>query len=112
MKTWQQLPKEIKKKMLKRQFQQYGYKGKKYFNDLNSAFVFIDTKEGHVFWYEVINGNFDLFYQRYPKKQESSTQRLGKLFEQWGKASTNFQLKTKMEKETQAPQLSQDAVSG
>jgi hypothetical protein len=90
MKTWQQLPKEIKKKMLKRQFQQYGYKGKKYFNDLNSAFVWRDTKEGQDFWDKVINGNFDLFYQRYPKKQMPELCQIGKLFEQFGKDLQNF----------------------
>jgi hypothetical protein len=90
MKTWQELPKEIKKKMLKRQFQQYGYKGKKYFDNSSSAFCWRDTKEGYKFWQEVINGNFELFYEKYPKKQMPELCQIGKLFERFGKDLQGF----------------------
>jgi hypothetical protein len=85
MKTWNELPKEIKKKMLKRQFDQKGYKNKTEFKLLVNGFFWRHTKEGHNFWHEVINGNFDLFYQKYPKKQMPELCQIGKLFEQFGK---------------------------
>jgi hypothetical protein len=91
MKTWQELPKEIKKKMLKRQFQQRSEKDKKAFKcSIFFGFDWYQTKEGDYFWHKVLSGNFDLFFEKYPKKTESSTQRLGKLFEQFGKDLQNF----------------------
>jgi hypothetical protein len=92
MKTWQELPKEIKKKMLKRQFEQTGEKDKNAFKkSIYNGFYFNRTKEGVDFWWDVLkNGNFDLFYQHYPKKKQSSTEKLGKLFEQFGKDLQNF----------------------
>jgi hypothetical protein len=93
MKTWQQLPKEIKKKMLKRQFQQKGKKNKNAFKDniiSSNGFVWVLSKEGFDFWHEVINGNFDLFYEKYPKKQMPELCQIGKLFEQFGKDLQGF----------------------
>ena len=91
MKTWNELPKEIKKKMLKRQFQQMGEKDKNSFKaHVSCGFGWIDTKEGELFWGEVLSGNFDLFFEKYPKKTESSIHKLGKLFEQFGKDLQNF----------------------
>lgn len=91
MKTWQELPKEIKKKMLKRQFQEKGYRNENAFiTDLRCGFIFKDTKEGHEFWQEVTNGNFDLFYEKYPKKQMPELCQIGKFFERFGKDLQGF----------------------
>jgi hypothetical protein len=92
MKTWNELPKEIKKKMLKRQFEQNGEKDKNVFkHSINIGFIWKTTKEGHYFWEEVLKGgNFELFYQHYPKKQMAELNQIGKLFEQFGKDLQNF----------------------
>lgn len=64
-------PKEVVKKMLKRQVQQGYKKGISVFQSSKlSGFDWQSSKEGFDFWNEVIiYENFDLFFKRYPKKK-------------------------------------------
>ena len=68
--TWDELPPEIKKKCLLRQKQLRGYRDASAFKiSTYAGFVFEDTPEGSLFWVEVLGrSNFDLFFQKYPKK--------------------------------------------
>lgn len=43
----------------------------KFDNDspLSSAFAYGKTIEGHQFWYDISNGKYDHFYERYPRQK-------------------------------------------
>ena len=81
MKTWNELPKEIRDKMIE-MCHAYG------FGDVNrmkegpdNGFRWADTPDGHDFWAGIIYyGKYDRFYSRYPKKDKVSIKkRLAKL---------------------------------
>ncbi len=67
---WDELPIEIQKKCLLRQRKQRGYQYTMTFKiSTYAGFVFEDSPEGGKFWVEVLGrSNFDLFFQKYPKK--------------------------------------------
>jgi len=73
--TWEQLPQEIKEKMLERQEAQYGMRVERMFlNSCSGGFVWGETSERYDFWCDIIkHGNFDTFYKRYPKKDNVLT---------------------------------------
>jgi len=71
MKKWDELPVEIQKKMLERQEEIEGYKDPKMFKvHITGGFRFVLSEEGNKFWWDVILGDFDIFFQRYPKQQQ------------------------------------------
>jgi len=92
MTTWKKLPPQIKALMIQRRFEQKGKSNTKPFKKtgLNAGFVFAQTTEGDAFWYEVICGDFKLFFEKYPKKQMHELCQIGKLFEQFGKDLQKF----------------------
>lgn len=70
MKKWDELPVEIQEKMLERQEEIGGYKDPKMFKvHITGGFIFRDSEEGTKFWWDVILGDFDVFFARYPKQQ-------------------------------------------
>ena len=71
-------PKEIIARMLECQEEQCNPRDVTIFEKMINAgmdrkgFFWMDTKEGYDFWEQVINNkNFNLFFGRYPKKQET-----------------------------------------
>ena len=81
MKTWNELPDEIREKMIE-MCHAHG------FGDVNrmkegadNGFRWADTPDGHDFWAGIIYyGKYDRFYSRYPKKDKVSIKkRLAKL---------------------------------
>ena len=92
MTTWKKLHPQIKALMIQRRFEQKGKSNTKPFKrkGLNAGFVFAQTPEGDAFWNAVIKGHFELFFERYPKKQMHELCQIGKLFEQFGKDLQNF----------------------
>lgn len=81
-------PVEVVEKMLERQveqgnerdvrvFEEYKYCGK-----IMGGFRWKDTQEGDSFWNDVLDENFELFFQRYPK-EESSTQQETIVWRKW-----------------------------
>jgi len=62
---------------------------------LSVQFVWDDSKEGQDFWNSIDNGNYDVFYDKYPK-EENPIEKLIKLNEDcnWKTFSTNSSGKT------------------
>lgn len=74
--TWEDLPKEIKEKMLEYQVAQGNKKKPSIFvHELGSAkyeggFSWADSPEGFDFWKNVLEeGNFKIFFDKYPKSE-------------------------------------------
>lgn len=77
MKKWNELPKEIKDKMLEEQERQTGKRDPQVFvNDLDvcksyGGFDWENTIEGHDFWRSITYyDDFDIFYKKYPKQSQ------------------------------------------
>jgi hypothetical protein len=85
MTTWKKLPPQIKALMIQRRFKQKGKSNTKPFKKtgLDAGFVFSQTPEGDAFWNKVIRGNFELFFERYPKQDPIVI--LKNLFNEFGK---------------------------
>jgi hypothetical protein len=85
MTTWKKLPPQIKALMIQRRFEQKGKSNTKPFKKkgLDAGFVFAQTPEGDYFWYEVICGDFKLFFEKYPKQEPIDI--LRNLFTDFGK---------------------------
>ncbi len=73
--TWENLPIEIKEKMLEYQLKQTGKKDESVFiKDIKNAikeggFLWDGTEDCYDFWNEILcNSNFDLFFEKYPKQ--------------------------------------------
>ncbi len=64
------LPVEIQQRMLDEQERQgYPRNAEEFEESVTGGFAWVNSEEGHAFWYEIIvNGNFDIFYEKYPKK--------------------------------------------
>mgnify|MGYP003408389125 CR=1 FL=1 len=71
--TWEQLPKEIQQRMLECQVEQGKERNVNDFMvDLCTAFMWNKSKEGFIFWREILfMGNIDHFYTLYPKQKVS-----------------------------------------
>lgn len=76
MKKWNELPVEIQEKMLEHQKTQTGIRDESVFEEYifarkyQGGFDWEDTPGKLNFWSEIIyHGNFDLFYERYPKEE-------------------------------------------
>jgi hypothetical protein len=74
-------PKEVVDLMLERQYEQKGKRDVTIFEAYKNAwagkggFDWSETEEGYEFWKEVIwNRNFDVFFDRYPKKESEPVQ--------------------------------------
>lgn len=74
-------PKEVVDLMLERQFEQIGirdvtvFEACRYANVDTGGFKWGETEEGHDFWCAVVyNRNFDVFFERYPKKESEPVQ--------------------------------------
>src|SRR5690554_5185492 len=74
--TYDKLPVEIQERMLDEQekqgskrnpdvFRKYLYSGVGH-----KGFNWDETDDGHDFWVSVLDGDFDCFFKRYPKKEE------------------------------------------
>lgn len=65
-------PIEVVQKMIERQFEQHGRCDVKSFQDnCRGGVEWRDTPERYHFWFKVIRfKNFDLFFEKYPKKKE------------------------------------------
>lgn len=75
MLQFKDLPVEIQERMLDEQVRQGNKRDEEVFEkDITAlggqgGFSWGRTDEGYAFWYEIIvNGNFDIFYEKYPKK--------------------------------------------
>lgn len=69
-------PEEVIEKMLDYQEEQNGFRKKSVFkNNIFGGFVWRSTPECHSFWHQVIvNKNFELFFEKYPKKTTEKTE--------------------------------------
>lgn len=64
------LPKQIQKKVFEKQIEQGNKPDKEIYliySKKKGNFDFIGTDEGHDFWHEIVLGNYDNFYKKYPK---------------------------------------------
>lgn len=74
--TYDKLPPEIQKRMLLEQEKQGNERNPNIFRENTSigvahgGFDWIETDDGYSFWAEVLKGDFNRFFLRYPKKGE------------------------------------------
>ena len=62
-KYYKDLPSEIQKRVIElRPDKEIRLK-----NSLIGMFIWCNTPEGHTFWSQIDSGNFDVFYEKYPK---------------------------------------------
>jgi hypothetical protein len=64
------LPKQIQNKVFEKQIEQGNKPDKEtylIYSKNKGNFDFIGTEEGHDFWREIVKGNYDDFYKKYPK---------------------------------------------
>jgi hypothetical protein len=68
-------PLEVVELMLQRQYEQYGTRDVRVFEEHRTVgFFWVNTPEGGRFWKEVIaRKNFDLFFERYPQRERSGS---------------------------------------
>jgi hypothetical protein len=67
-----EFPQEIKDLIKKRMSQSFFSLNYDEENELRSSFIFWITPEGRDFWISVDSGDFLLFYEKYPKVDETS----------------------------------------
>lgn len=77
---WDDLPIEIQEKMLEHQEAQGNEKDpevfRSYLRACGNGVKWRDTPEGHGFWDDIlVNGNLNLFYEKYPKKETSGPEK-------------------------------------
>lgn len=74
--TYDKLPPEIQKRMLLEQEKQGNERNPNIFREntsngvIHGGFDWIETDDGYSFWAEVLKGDFNRFFLRYPKKEE------------------------------------------
>lgn len=83
--TWLDLPKEIQKVMLDRQYEQSGERNVKVFKEclgsslVTGGFDWDKTPEGYDFWLKINEGDFKTFFEKYPKEFLSGPKITGKI---------------------------------
>ena len=115
MNDFDKLPKEIQEKMLETQLEQgnkidpYVFRQDIYAGKEKKGFNWCETKEEHEFWWQVIDEeNFDLFFEKYPKKKrplkaeckcvKNNFEEANKILQAWAKknnCSINIIVKSK-----------------
>lgn len=70
---WENLPVEIQERMLQEQERQTGVRNAEVFKkdihagEFTGGFTYRRSKEGGLFWGSIIDGNLDVFFERYPR---------------------------------------------